>query len=138
MPEVAVFGTHRFVKNLAQNGFTERQAEALAREQVTLLTNHLATKADIESMKAATKADIESMKAATKADIEVVKTDIEALKIATKADIEALKIATKAEIDGLELKMEARIATLKADLLKWGIGALIAQGGLILAILRLL
>ena len=127
MPEVAVFDTHRFVKNLAQNGFTERQAEALAREQVTLLTNHLATKADIESMKAA-----------TKADIEVVKTDIEALKIATKADIEALKIATKAEIDGLELKMEARLATLKADLLKWGIGALIAQGGLILAILRLL
>ena len=62
MPEVAVFDSHRFVKNLAQNGFTERQAEALAQEQVTLLTTHWATKDDIEALKAATKADIESVK----------------------------------------------------------------------------
>ena len=33
--------------------------------------------------------------------------------------------------------MDARLAALKADLLKWGIGALIAQGGLIIAILQL-
>lgn len=107
MREVAVFDTHRFVKNLSQNGFTERQAEVLAREQVTLLTTQLATKADIESLKAA-----------------------------TKADIGTVKVTTKAEIEKLRLKMEERLATQKADLLKWGIGALIAQSGLIIAIIR--
>ncbi len=107
MPEVVVCDTHRFVKNLVRNGFTERQAEALAEEQVTLLITHLATRADIEAMKAPTKADIESAKTATKADIESVKA-------ATKADIEALKVETKANIDGLRLEMEARLATLKA------------------------
>lgn len=61
-------------------------------------------------------------------------TDIVSLKAANKADIAAVK----AEIAGLDLKMDAHLATLKVDLLKWGIGALIAQGGLILAILRLL
>lgn len=73
MQGTAVFDTHRFVKNLAQNGFTERQAEVLAQEQVSLLDTHLATKADLE--------------------------------------------------------------TVKADLLKWMIGALIAQAGVIVALI---
>lgn len=111
MPEVVVCDTHRFVKNLVRNGFTQRQAEVSAEEQVTLLTTRLATEANIKALNAPTKADIESANAATQADIESVKA-------ATKADIEALKIATKADIEALMLKMEARIAALKADLLK--------------------
>ena len=47
--------------------------------------------------------------------------------LATKSDIEALRLATKADIE-----------TLKADLMKWLIGALIAQGGLIVALVKLL
>lgn len=55
MSAFVVVDTHRFVKNLSRNGFTERQAEAPAEEQVRLLTTHLATEADL----AATRADIE-------------------------------------------------------------------------------
>ena len=44
------FDTHRFVKNLMRNGFSEQQAEALAEEQVTLLGEDLATKVDIEKV----------------------------------------------------------------------------------------
>ena len=47
--------------------------------------------------------------------------------LATKADIKALEQATKADI-----------ANLKADLLKWMFGAMIAQGGLIVALVKLL
>ena len=98
MTEPAAFDTHKFVKRLTENGFTERQAEVLADEHVNLLNSNLATKADIES-----------------------------LRQATKADIEKLKLATMAEI-----------AATKVELLKWFLGALIAQAGLIVALIRLL
>ena len=52
MDEAIAFDTHRFVKNLTASGFTERQAEALADEQVHLLNANLATKADILAVKA--------------------------------------------------------------------------------------
>ena len=62
------------------------------------------------------------------------KADIEALRQATKADIEALRQATKVDIAGVQREIEA----LKVDLLKWLFGALIAQGGLIVALVKLL
>ena len=62
------------------------------------------------------------------------KADIEALRQATKVDIEALRQATKVDIAGIRREIE----TLKVDLLKWLFGALIAQGGLIVALVKLL
>ena len=64
---------------------------------------------------------------ATKADIAAVKADIDALRQETKASIEALRHETKAAIEAV-----------KADLVKWLFGALIAQGGLIVALVKLL
>ena len=64
---------------------------------------------------------------ATKADIAAVQADIEALRLETKADIETLRLAAKADL-----------AAVKADLLKWMFGAMIAQGGLIVALVKLL
>ncbi len=87
MSEAIAFDTHRFVKNLTASGFTEKQAEALANEQVQLLNANLATKADIM----------------------VVKGD-------------------------LEVKIEA----VKGELLKWMVTAMIAQGGLIVALVKVL
>ncbi len=52
MSEAIVFDTHKFIKHLTENGFTEQQAEALPDEQVNLLNSNLATKADIEAVKA--------------------------------------------------------------------------------------
>ena len=87
MTEAIAFDTHRFVKRLTENGFTERQAETLADEHVALLNANLATKADLASVQAALQRDIEAV---------------------------------------------------KADLLKWLFGAMIAQGGLIVALVKLL
>ncbi|MDE0145300.1 MAG: hypothetical protein OXI53_04625 [Nitrospira sp.] len=50
--EAIAFDTHRFVKNLTKSGFTEQQAETLAKEQVQLLNGNLATKADIQAIQA--------------------------------------------------------------------------------------
>ena len=101
MPEAIAFDTHRFVKRLTESGFTEKQAETLAEEHVTLLNANLATKTDIAEIKAG----IAEIMAETKTEIAGVKADIQAM---------------------------------KADLLKWLIGALIAQGGLIVALVKLL
>ncbi len=50
--------------------------------------------------------------------------------LATKADIQALKV----DIQALKVDVEA----LKVEMLKWLLGALIAQGGLIVALVKLL
>ena len=112
MAEAIAFDTHRFVKRLTESGFTEKQAETLAEEHVALLNANLATKADI----AAVKADIDALRHETKADIIRVEAGVEALRHETKAAIEAVK----------------------ADLVKWLFGALIAQGGLIVALVKFL
>ena len=75
------------LKILTESGFTEQQAEALAKEQVQLLNGNLATKVDI--------------------------------------------LAVKTEL-------EAKIEAAKVDLLKWMVMAMIAQGTLIVALIKLL
>ena len=109
MTEAIAFDTHRFVKRLTESGFTEKQAETLADEHVALLNSNLATKADIE-----------------------------ALRQETRADIDALRQETRAGMEALRQETRATVEAVKADLLKWLIGALIAQGGLIVALVKLI
>ena len=54
--------------------------------------------------------------------------------LATKADIAKVE----AGIEALRHETSAAISTVKADLVKWLFGALIAQGGLIVALVKLL
>ena len=133
MSEAIAFDSHRFVKRLTESGFTERQAETLADEHVTLLNANLATKADIAAIHAdivKVEAGVEALRQATKADIAAIHADV----VRVEAGVEALRQATKADI----AKVEAKIETAKSDLLKWMFGALIAQGGLIVALVKLL
>ena len=67
--------------------------------------------------------DLLNANLATKADVEVARADIARV----EAGIETLRQETKAAIE-----------TVKVDLLKWLFGALIAQGGLIVALVKLL
>ena len=123
MSEAIAFDTHRFVKRLTGSGFTEKQAETLADEHVALLNANLATKADIARIEAG----MEALRQETRADIARVEAGIEALRQETKAGMDALRQETRAGIE-----------TAKSDLLKWLFGALIAQGGLIVALVKLL
>lgn len=104
--EAINFDTHKFVKRLTENGFTEQQAEALAEEQVNLLNSNLATQADIEKTNA----------------------NIQSLRQKTNANIESLRQETKLNI----AELKANIEKSKTDLLKWIFIALAAQGGLII------
>ncbi len=64
---------------------------------------------------------------ATKTDIARIEADIARVEASIEAGIEALRQETRAGIE-----------TVKADLLKWLFGALIAQGGLVVALVKLL
>ncbi|MBF8272178.1 MAG: DUF1640 protein [Magnetococcales bacterium] len=46
-------------------------------------------------------------------------------------------LATKSDIRQLELKLEARIVESKAETIKWMVGLLLAQTGLIITVLKL-
>ena len=116
MTEAIAFDTHRFVKNLTQNGFTEKQAEALATEQVQLLNSNLATKTDI---------------LAIQARIETVQAELQ-------ARIETVQAKLQARIETVHAGLQADLQTTKADLLKWILMAIIAQGGLVVALIKLL
>ena len=74
MTDAIVFDSHRFVRNLTASGFTERQAEALANEQVQLLNANLVTKADLEAVKV----DLETKITSVKADLEVKIANVQA------------------------------------------------------------
>ena len=45
-----VFDTHAFVKELAEAGMPEKQAEVLARSQATMINETLATKQDLKEL----------------------------------------------------------------------------------------
>jgi len=61
--------------------------------------------------------------------------------LATKADILALKAdieKVKAGVEKVRGELELKIESVKSDLLKWMVMAMIAQGGLIVALVKAL
>ena len=118
MSEAIAFDTHKFIKNLTESGFTEKQAEALANEQIHLLNSNLATKADIATISA---------------DLEIVKANLEVGKTGLETRLQAFKA-------GLEAKIEDSTADILAsqnNMLKWMITAMVALSGLIIAVVKL-
>ena len=111
MIEAVSFDTHRFVKRLTGSGFPKQQAETLANEQIALLRANLATKTDI-------------------AQVNECITDIE----------ERIKRIEKrmTKIEERTIKIEVAVGPMKFELLKWMIAAMIAQGGLIVTLVKLL
>ena len=116
MNDAIVFDSHRFVRNLTASGFTERQAEALANEQVQLLNGNLATKTDLASVQT----NLETKLAGVKTDLASVQTNLEAKLAGVKADL------------------EVKIANVQANLLKWMFAALIAQASVVVTLIKLL
>lgn len=115
MTEAIAFDTYRFVKRLTGCGFTEKQAETLAEEHVALINGNLSTKTDIEVLHQETKAGIAKVEA----------------RIAQAEE----RIA---QVDARIAHLEVRIEAAKSDILKWMFGAMIAQGGLIVALVKIL
>jgi SpoVK/Ycf46/Vps4 family AAA+-type ATPase len=154
-----MFDTHAVIRRLQESGFSEQQAEAvtgvLQEAQKTALEN-LATKLDIQDLQR----DLKEREAATQRDLQDLRRDLKEFEAATKRDFKELEAATKRDLKELEatttrdiqdlqrdLKemettlrkdMEVKLAELKADLLKWTVGMLLAQIAVIAALVKLL
>ena len=123
MTDAIAFDTHRFVKNLTASGFTEAQAEALAEEQVHLLNSNLATMADISAVESNLQAEIQT-----------VRTDLSAVERSLHGELQTVRT----DLSTVERNLQVEIHTFRADLLKWMVTAMIAQTGLVVALVRLL
>ena len=107
-----VFNTHKFVKDLTEAGFTERQAEVLADEQVNLLNNNLATGTDIAEAESRLETHISEVKSGLETHINNVKSGLETQIIAVKSDL------------------KTDIAQMETRLLKWIVGLMIGHAAL--------
>ncbi|QNM98678.1 coiled-coil domain-containing protein [Chitinimonas koreensis] len=63
---------------------------------------------------------------------------VEAQKEAIGEALGAKELATKRDLKELEIKLELKIAESKADIIRWMVGALLAQSGIIAALVKLL
>ena len=69
MSDSVIFDQLSFVKRGVDVGVPREHAEWLAQEYTQLLEKNLATKTDIEQLRAATKTDIEQLRADTQKDM---------------------------------------------------------------------
>ena len=136
------FDTHRFVKRLTDAGMDERQAEALADEQVVLLNTNLATRSELAGVEANLKQALAAVEADLKQEIARVEADLRqalaAVEAELKQEIARVEADLRQALAAVEAGLKQEIARVETSLLKWMVGALIAQGGLIVALLRLL
>jgi hypothetical protein len=70
------FDTLAFARRLEAAGFTRKQSEVLAEEQAKIIDERLATKADLD----------------------VVRADLEKVRVAVQANIASLRLSTKADL----------------------------------------
>ena len=146
----AAFDTLRIARDLEAAGVERRQAEAHA-EALRIVADsaraEAATKADLATTAAklaskadlagfATKADLAGF--ATKADLAGFATKADLAGFATKADLAGF--ATKADLAGFATKadLETAIAELETRMLKYGLGMVLANVSLTVALIKLL
>lgn len=108
-----MFDTHAYVRILIEGGFSEAQATAQM-EALKLVLGDLATKQDLKDLSAALRQEMKDLGVALRAEIKAVETSLR----------------------GESKDLRAELFGLKADLLKWVVGLMIAQTGLIVALLK--
>ena len=91
MPTTA-FDTLKVSQDLKAAGFNEVQAGAIVRSMAGAFQDGMiATKSDIDKLRASTRADVDKLRTSTTAEFAAVRTDCEKLRASTKADIADLK-----------------------------------------------
>ena len=113
--ETCMFDTLAAARTLKNAGFNETQAEAMVGTISSALNEHMATKADINTLKV----DVNTLKADVKADFNTLETEIKTLETEIKADFKALsdkvdrlEESNTSKLKELELRMTVRMGAM--------------------------
>lgn len=109
------FDTLEFVKTLTSAGVSQPHAEAMARAHAKsmgdVVTNDIASKADV----AVLRAEMKTLRAEMKADVDVLRAEIKSsadtLRAEYKAGNDALRAEPKSDIAGLRSELKADFQT---------------------------
>lgn len=133
MSEAIHFDSHRFVKRLTEAGMSERTAEVLADEQMNLIQGELATKHDIALVQRngdEIRQQIKQMDVDLRKEIAQGRSDL-------RKEIAQGQSGLRMEIEQMRTALQLEIEQSKFALLRWMAGMFVAQGGVIVALLRL-
>ena len=127
MSEALAFDTHRFVKRLVESGLSEKTAEILADEQAHMRDTSLATKQQLADTEAVLRKDLAKIDADLRKDLAELRNDMAKLETNLRNDMAKIDTNLRKEMAQMETRM-----------LRWMMGALIAQGGIIVSLIKLL
>lgn len=89
--KVVAFDTLEFVKRLKAANFSEAQAEAMAEAIAAVVTDQLATKADLQELRRELASDINELRRYIDARLETVRRDLEAQIEGVRRDMAELR-----------------------------------------------
>ena len=102
------FDTLEFVKRLRAANFSEAQAEAMVEAIAAVVTEQLATKADIAELRRELGGDINELRRYLEAGLEAGRSNLETQNAALRRDLEA-------QIEGVRRDLEAQIEGVRHD-----------------------
>ena len=93
----------------------------------------VATKGDLEVTKLALQKEIEETRLSLQKEIEEVRKEIEQV----RGEVEQMRLSLQKEIEQVRLSLEKRIEEVKASVVKWVVGLLVLQTGVIVSVIAL-
>jgi len=112
--KVVAFDTLEFVKRLRAANFTEAQAEAMAEAIAAVVTDQLATKADLQELRRELGSDINEFRRYMDAGLETVRRDLETQIAGVRRDLETQIEALRREIKESEYRVTIRLGGMLA------------------------
>jgi len=106
----------------------EKKAKVLS-EVIDELESRIAPLRDV-----ATRGDLDVVKLALQKEIEQVRGEVEQVRLSLQKEIEQMRLSLQKEIEGVRKEIESA----KASTIKWVIGLLVLQTGVIVSVIALL
>jgi len=131
------FDTLEFVKRLRAANFSEAQAEAMVEAIAAVVTEQLATKADIAELRRELGGDINELRRYLEAGLEAGRSNLETQNAALRRDLEAQNAALRRDLEAqnaaLRRDLETQIEAVRREIKESEYRVTIRLGGMLTA-----
>jgi hypothetical protein len=136
------FDTHESIKILTKAGFTEEQAEGQIKVITGLIEDTLASKKDLKELEIALRTDMQKMETSLRTDMKKMeaslRTDMQKMEASLRTDMQKMEAELRMDMKTMESKLLVEILHNRNETIKWIIGAMIAQGAVIISMIKIL